>query len=144
MILLDANILVRMADREDAKHAMTVQAVFRYRRGDTLVVVPQSIFEFAAVATRGPENNGLGMDAERAARWIARYRAMFRLVPDPPELCDLWQGLIAKHNVRGFRVHDARYVAAMHALGIERIMTHNAKHFADYAVGVIDPAAAPL
>lgn len=139
MIVLDANILVRMADRKDPKHASTVRAVFKHRRNDTLAILPQTIYEFVAVATRAPENNGLGMDPERALRWVGRYRAMFPLPPDPPELPDLWESLVARYKVRGFRVHDVRYVAAMQALGATRIMTHNAKHFADYPIEIIDP-----
>ncbi len=141
MILLDANILVRLADRNDPKHALTLQAILTWRRTDSLLIVPQSLYEFAAVATRAVENNGLGMDNERAARWLARCRRMFQFLPDPPDLCDRWQTVVSKYVVRGFRVHDARYVAAMQALGVDQLMTHNARHFADFPIRVIDPGA---
>ena len=70
MILLDANILLRMADRADPLYDTTRNAVFQKRRTDQLVIVPQTLFEFWAVATCAAQHNGLGMDTERAQRWV--------------------------------------------------------------------------
>lgn len=141
MILLDANILIRMADKEGAQYAATIAAVFQCRKVDTLAIVPQSLYEFCAVATRAPDRNGLGMNPHRAKRWMDRYRAMFTLLPDSPVLIDRWQALVAQHQIKGFQVHDARYVAAMECLGISHFMTHNGRHFKDFHITLIDPAA---
>ena len=140
MILLDANVLVRMADRDSPSYALTTAAVFKLRQTDRLVVVPQSLFEFWAVATRATTLNGLGMDTPRTARWAARFRAMFQLLPDPPSLLDRWQALVTLHNIKGFQVHDVRYVAAMDCLGLTTLLTHNLKHFKPFNLTLIDPA----
>jgi hypothetical protein len=81
------------------------------------------------------------MDSARAKRWVERYRAMFQLVPDPPSLLDRWADLIAQYQIKGFQVHDARYVAAMQCSGIGKLMTHNSKHFKVYGIALVDPAA---
>jgi predicted nucleic acid-binding protein len=39
---------------------------------------------------------------------------------------------VAAHNVRGVKVHDAWFVAAMKAHGVNRILTFNASDFARY------------
>jgi len=142
VILLDANILVRMADRSDPRYAITRNAVFKKRSTDRLAVVPQSLYEFWAVATRSVTYNGLGMDTDRANRWTTRYRAMFDVLPEPTGLLDRWQALVATHQVKGFQAHDARYVAAMECLGLTELMTYNGKHFKDFPITVVDPASA--
>lgn len=128
-----------MADRADPLYDTTRNAVFQKRRIDQLVIVPQTLFEFWAVATRAAQHNGLGMDTERAQRWLTRYRAMFQALSEPPGLLDRWQTLVAQHRVKGFQAHDARYVAAMQCLGVSALMTYNGKHFKDCAISVIDP-----
>lgn len=140
MILVDANILVRMCNRHDALYKRTLTVVFSHRQTDTLVVGPQSLYEFWAVATRDPAYNGLGMNAVRARRWINRYLRLFQLVHEPAKLLGVWAALVETHDIRGFRAHDARYVALMRVLGIDKLMTLNAKHFNTFSVTVIDPA----
>jgi len=66
MILLDANILLRMAHRNNPTCGPTIAAVFKLRRTDALAIMPQCLFEFMAVATRSPVVNGVGMDIDRA------------------------------------------------------------------------------
>jgi predicted nucleic acid-binding protein len=140
MILVDANILVRLCNRDDALYKRTLAAVFSHRQTDKLVVGPQSLYEFWAVATRDPTNNGLGMNAARARRWINRYLRLFQLVHEPANLLGAWTALVETHDIRGFRAHDARYVALMQVLGIDKLMTLNPKHFKTFAVTVINPA----
>ena len=139
MIVLDANILLRMADRLDPQHELTISAVFKKRLNDELVILPQSLYEFGAVATRSLANNGLGMDSARLTRWITRYRAMFQLLSEPPDLIDRWQAVISQFRITGFQVHDARYVAAMQGLNLRTFMTHNLRHFKNYPIDVLDP-----
>ena len=129
-----------MADRADPLYANTRNAVFQRRRADRLVIVPQTLFEFWAVATRAVSHNGLGMDTERAKRWVTRYRAMFEVLSEPSGLLDRWQALVAMHQVKGYQSHDARYVAAMQCLGLTALMSYNGKHFMGYPITVIDPA----
>lgn len=139
MILLDTNILVRMANHDDQDYDRTVRVVFEFRKADILAISPQTLYEFWAVATRDVSNNGLSMNGERASRWIRRYCRLFHFVDEPPTLFEKWVALVEAHNVRGFRAHDARHAALMQALGIARIMTYNVSHFAGFGVAVINP-----
>lgn len=41
MILLDANILLRITDSKDPKYTLTLQAIFKSRNNDTLAIWPQ-------------------------------------------------------------------------------------------------------
>jgi hypothetical protein len=79
------------------------------------------------------------MNSDRAARWIQRHRALFPLLPDPPELLDRWQSLIHQFQITGFQVHDARYVAAMQCLQIPTLLTYNLKHFRHFPIRILDP-----
>ena len=69
--LLDTNILVRLANTADAKHAEAAWAVVElHRRGEVLHVTAQVLIEFRNVATRPLALNGLGLsivDAEAQA-----------------------------------------------------------------------------
>lgn len=61
MILLDTNLLGRVTDSTDPQCAIARRAISLLCSGtDRPVIVPQSIFEFWAVATRsvGPAPNG--------------------------------------------------------------------------------------
>src|SRR6185369_2944291 len=61
-VVLDANVLLRLADPTSSAHAIAATAILALRlHGHTLYVVPQCIYEFWAVATRPIANNGLGL-----------------------------------------------------------------------------------
>ena len=74
MILLDTNLLIRMTRPHDPRCGVARAAIQNYRsRGERLIVVPQNLYEFWAVATRplgAPPagGNGLGMTAGQAAQ----------------------------------------------------------------------------
>jgi predicted nucleic acid-binding protein len=58
--LIDTNILLRLADNEDAKHPLVSAAVKALvSRGDEVVIAPQCIYELWAVVTRPRSANGL-------------------------------------------------------------------------------------
>lgn len=74
------------------------------RRGERLIVVPQNLYEFWAVATRpaGPPpggRNGLGMTTVQAGHWLRFFRRRFTLLPDREELSTLWQELVERHVI---------------------------------------------
>jgi predicted nucleic acid-binding protein len=146
MILLDTNLLTRIIRSHDPQAGVARAAIQTLlRRGERLIVVPQNLYEFWAVATRpaGPPpagRNGLGMTAEQAAHWLRFIRRRFTLLPDREELSTLWQELVERHNVTGFRAHDVRLVAAMQSYGITRLLTFNAADFRGFPVVSLDPA----
>src|SRR5262245_1532490 len=146
MILLDTNLLTRMT-RSHHPQAGVARAAIQtlLGRGERLIVVPQNLYEFWAVATRAPGSppagrNGLGMTAAQAGHWLRFFRRRFTLLPDREELIGLWQDLVERHVVTGFRAHDVRLVAAMQSYGINRLLTFNAADFRGLAVVILDPA----
>ena len=146
MILLDTNLLIRMTRPADPKCGVTRAAIKTCRgRGEQLIIVPQNLYEFWAVATRaaGPPPtgaNGLGMSPSQAGQWLSFFQRRFTLLPDRDELIVRWQALVEAHSITGFRAHDARLVAAMQSHGIDRLLTFNAAHFRGLPVTVLDPA----
>lgn len=146
MILLDTNLLTRLTRSHDPQSGVVRSAVQTLlRRGERLIVVPQNLYEFWAVATRpaGPPpagRNGLGMTPAQAGQWLRFFRRRFVLLYDRDDLSSLWQALVETHGVTGFRAHDVRLVAAMQSYGITRLLTFNAADFRGLPVTILDPA----
>lgn len=147
MILLDTNVLTRMTRSHDPQSGVARAAIQTLLgRGERLIVVPQNLYEFWAVATRPPGpppagRNGLGMTPTQAGHWLRFFRRRFTLLPDRDDLSQLWQALVEAHGVRGFRSHDVRLVAAMQTYGIIRLLTFNAADFRGLPVTIVDPTS---
>lgn len=147
MILLDTNLLTRMTCSRDPQASIARAAVQTLlSRGERLVVVPQNLYEFWAVATRAPGpppagRNGLGMSPGQASHWVRFFQRRFTLLPDRDVLSNLWLALVETHAVTGFRAHDVRLVAAMQSYGITQLLTFNAGDFHGLPVTIIDPAS---
>jgi predicted nucleic acid-binding protein len=141
MILIDNNILARLTNDGHVSCKRTQDAVHQLlRQGETLVLCPQAIYEFWAVATRSKSSNGLGLSESQAAQWIGFFRRRFRFLPDRPELAETFTELVKAKSVRGFRAHDARYVAFAQTQGITRLLTFNHQDFQGLPITVMDPA----
>jgi predicted nucleic acid-binding protein len=146
MILLDTNLLTRITRSHDPQSAMVRAAIQTLlRRGERLIIVPQNLYEFWAVATRRAGvppagSNGLGMTPTQAAQWLRFFRRRFILLVDREDLTQHWEALVVAHGVTGFRAHDARLVAAMQSYGITQLLTLNGRHFQGLPVTVLDPA----
>lgn len=146
MILLDTNVLTRMTRASDPQSGVVRSAVQTLgHRREPLIIVPQNLYEFWAVATRSVGappvgRNGLGMTATQAGHWLRFFQRRFTLLPDREELPQLWQALVEAHGITGFRAHDVRLVAAMQSYGITRLLTFNASDFRGFAVTLLDPA----
>jgi predicted nucleic acid-binding protein len=126
MILLDTNVLGRMTDSADPQCLANRRAVHTLLgRGERLIVVPQNLFEFWAVATRrrgAPPagQNGLGMTPKQASQWLQFFQRRFVFLPDREELFTSWHTLVSSQGNKGVRSQDARLVAAMHTFGVVR------------------------
>ena len=147
MILLDTNLLTRMTRSHDPQSSVARAAIQTLlRRGERLMVVPQNLYEFWAVATRAPGAppagaNGLGMTPAQAGHWLRFFQRRFTLLPDREELSKVWQALVEAHGVTGFRAHDLRLVAAMQCYGITQLLTFNVAHFGGMPVTIFHPAS---
>src|SRR3954451_11338161 len=89
MILLDTNLLTRMTRSQDPQGGVARAAIQTLLgRGERLIVVPQNLYEFWAVATRPPGpppagSNGLGMSPTQAAHWVRFFSAPFYVALRP-------------------------------------------------------------
>ena len=113
--LLDTNILLRLIDPFSQDHAVVKQALFVLSQSEDwqVVIVPQSIIELWAVATRPISANGLGYSLEKTRFEVADLLTRFDMRKDAPEIFDAWLEMVTKYNVSGKQVHDTKIVAAM-------------------------------
>ena len=145
--LLDANVLVRLANIADPRNAVAARAVFElHRRGEVLHVTPQVLIEFLNVATRPLAVNGLGLSTTDAEAQAATITATFPLLVETPDIYPAWKALVEALGVVGKQVHDARLVAACHVHNVSHLLTFNVTHFTRLAgfgpgVTVVDPAS---
>jgi predicted nucleic acid-binding protein len=139
--LLDTNILTRSSQEDHPQFAAASKSVELLRTsGDRLCVVPQNLYEFWAVATRPPSENGLGMTADQVQGRLARIKRLFVLLRDERGILAEWERLVGLHDVKGKPAHDARLVAAMRRHGLDRLLTFNASHFARFTeITVLSP-----
>ncbi|RIK79768.1 MAG: PIN domain nuclease [Planctomycetota bacterium] len=114
MILLDTNILVRIANPADPQCQAALDAIdTAIQRRHVPCIVPQVIYEFWVVATRTAPSNGLGLTTDSADECVAKYLQKFCLLNDDAGLFADWRAIVAQHAILGKRAHDARLVAAM-------------------------------
>jgi predicted nucleic acid-binding protein len=145
MILLDTNLLARISNsaHPHCKAARLAVTVLHNRR-EQPVIVPQTLYEFWAVATRragAPPGgqNGLGMTPGQASQWIRYFQRRFTLLPDREEIFARWHELVADQGITGLRSYDARLVAAMQI--ITRLLTFNGADFRNLPVTIVDPVS---
>jgi predicted nucleic acid-binding protein len=144
--LIDTNVLIRLANVNDAQHITAAQAVMRlHRNGDVLCLTSQVLVEFRNVATRPKAMNGLGLSTTDAEGKSVTFEARFPLLPETPDIYPAWKSLVSALGVIGKQVHDARLVAVCHVHAVTHLLTFNVAHFVRLAgfgpgVAVIDPA----
>ncbi|QDV73218.1 type II toxin-antitoxin system VapC family toxin [Botrimarina mediterranea] len=141
MILVDANVLLRLVQPSHSMHPVALEALSRLRQGSQLLaVVPQILYEYWVVATRPTDVNGLGLTAEEADADVAKLIQRFRLLRDERSVFERWHELVVEHKVLGKNAHDARLVAAMQRHGMSRLLTFNGGDFNRYSgVEVLNP-----
>ncbi|OWK39343.1 type II toxin-antitoxin system VapC family toxin [Fimbriiglobus ruber] len=143
MILLDTNILLRYANTADPMFAVVDAAINAlHNTGEQLSIVPQTIYEFWAVATRPVSANGLGLSVVECQTQVARIRRLCLFLNDLPTLFGEWESLVGTFQCHGRVAYDARLVAAMRTYGLTRILTFNTADFVRYpGLVVLDPAS---
>jgi predicted nucleic acid-binding protein len=139
--LVDSNVLLRRLQLSSPHHSAAKRALQTlYRRGDTPHVTAQNLQEFWSVATRRPERGGLGLTTAQTARHVSRIRALFRALPDSPDIYPEWERLVVRLNITDAEVFDARLVAAMNVYSITRILTFNGADFRPFpGITIVDP-----
>jgi len=142
-VILDTNVLTRLAQASHPKHTTALDATRRLLSiGRVLCIVPQNLYEFWAVATRPIVNNGLGLTVQEAKVELDRIKQSFILLRDPPTLPDEWEKLIVTYDCKGKPSHDARIVAAMQIHGVLEFITFDRQDFTRFAgIRLLDPDA---
>ncbi len=146
-ILLDTNVLCRLAEKGHPSHAAAEAAVTSLRDGGhELCLVPQVLYEYWVVVTRPQSDNGLGMPTADVRKAIDLWIELFTLFRDERGVFSVWRELASQHDVKGKGAHDARLVAAMKRHGLEHLLTFNVSDFRRYqGLEILDAqsAAAP-
>ncbi len=141
MLLVDTNLLVRLADTNSPHHATVTEALARLEdAGQDLVIVPQVLYEYWVVATRPVANNGLGRDVPTTLADLQDFMALFRLLRDERGIFERWRDLVTTGDVKGKLAHDARLVAAMLRHGVTHLLTFNVPDFSRFTgLQVVSP-----
>ena len=146
-ILLDTNILARLAQDTSPLHAMAKSSVDAWEsHGESLHIVPQNLYEFWVICTRpvGSPHNGLGLTVMQAEAERSRALSLFKFLPDTGTVYTEWERLVVSKQVKGKKAHDARLVAAMMAHGITHLLTFNLPDFSRYGnIQLVDPRTTP-
>lgn len=139
-MLVDTNVIIRSLQSDSPHFQSAVSALKTLKaQGRDLSLAPQNLVEVWAVATRPPENNGLGMTTEEAAAELTRLKDVFRILSEEPEIYPTWESLVIQHRVSGKATHDARLVAVMRVHGLNSILTFNVSDFTRYGLEVVHP-----
>jgi predicted nucleic acid-binding protein len=131
--LVDTNILLRIARRSDPQYTSVDSALARLaEQGTTLHFTHQNIAELWNVMTRPITSNGLGLSAAETDREVRAIEAGMVLLADSALVYQEWRRIVAKYNVLGIRVHDARLAAEMYVHGVSHILTLNVGDFSRF------------
>lgn len=139
--LADSNILTRLTQKHSSHHPIARRALISLRkRGEEICIVPQNLIEFWSVATRPAVYNGLGLSVAEANLEIRKFIRLFKFYDDEPGIYGEWENLVAKYQVSGKNVHDARLVAAIIKHKITNLLTFNIKDFKRFTeISTVDP-----
>jgi len=130
-----------MVDATHAHHLAVGLAISELRKQELDVYISwQSLYEFLAVATRLPANQGLGWIQSQAVAGLNQVRSSVIVLFDTPLIANRLTEIVQAYSVVGKSVHDARLVATIDVAKINTILTINAKDFRRYHnITVIDP-----
>jgi predicted nucleic acid-binding protein len=132
-ILLDTNILLRAAARDEAEHSIVSAALDSLISQNTkLFTCSQNLYEMWVVLTRPREANGYGLSTSETARLLREVIRSFPVLSESPEVIEKWLELSLRYDVKGKQVHDARLVALMKSENIYYILTLNKSDFARF------------
>lgn len=131
--LVDTNILLRMCQPNHVMYSDALNATTTLlSQGEKLYTAPQNIVEFWNVATRPSDKNGLGMSLSKAENEVTKFKTLFPVKLDLPDIHQQWLNLVIGYQVKGVNVHDARLVAVTLVHGLTHILTFNDKDFKRY------------
>jgi predicted nucleic acid-binding protein len=133
--------LLRLNQPKNPQHGEANRALRSLsHQQESLGIVPQTLIEFWAVATRPVANNGLNMTVDESVRQIADLKRLFELLPDTPDIFSEWERIVLQYKVSGKQVHDARLIAAMKVHGLSHLLSLNDGDFKRFTeITVVNP-----
>lgn len=142
--ILDANMLLRLADTTHPHHDLAQNAIKALRAtGAQVRTFPQTLFEFWTVATRAVAQNGLGLTVVEADNLVDYFVRLFWPIPDDPAMLNCWRRLVVRYGVVGKNGRDARYIASMQAHGLTHILTFDSdfNRYTPESIAVVHPGS---
>lgn len=128
MILVDTNVLARSLEQGHLHYQAALSSLSQLRRqNEDLILFPQNLIEFYALATRA--NNSLKFTPDQAVAEVAAIEQQFIILPEDPLFFAEWKRLISRYHPTNRRVYDFRLVALMLLNRIPTILTFNDKDF---------------
>jgi predicted nucleic acid-binding protein len=141
IVFLDTNILLSATDTSRQRHKQA-RNVFKaaLATGFHCAISGQIIREYLVVATRGPQENGLGLSSENAVSNIETFSRRTALIEESEEVSEYLTELVRKHNLKGKRIHDANIAATMKTYSVRTLITENPEDFNNFnEISVINP-----
>lgn len=141
--LIDTNILLRLAQRNDPDRPVVLKALRELKQqNEDLCYTTQVLVEFWNVCTRPTTaRGGLGLTIKATERKARLIEQRFRLLPESLATHQEWRRLIALHSVKGVQVHDTMLAAVMNVYGIPHLLTFNTPDFKRFGgITVVSPA----
>jgi len=141
--LVDTNVLLRSVQKSHPMHSDSNRAIALLLSSPGAVsVIPQTLVEFWAVATRPLVNNGLELSIHETSQQLVYFKSIFTLLSDDG-VFEEWERLVAWHRVLGKQVYDARLVAAMRVHNLTHLLTFNTSDFKRFtAITAVSPSSA--
>jgi predicted nucleic acid-binding protein len=131
---VDTNVLLTATARRRPLHEAALRVLRDWpSAGATLFASGQVLREYLVVATRPPENNGLGMALEEALGNVAALRSRLRVLDETARVSLRLVTLLGEVERTGKRIHDANIIATMltHKVGV--LVTANAADFRSFS-----------
>lgn len=141
--LIDTNIFIRLASRNDPQRQICLDALRKLRsRNEELCYTPQVVIEFWNVCTRpATARGGLDLSVDQTERKVRLIERHFVLLPDSLATFREWRTLAFAHSLIGLAVHDAKLVASMNVHGVTSLLTINEADFRRYTnINAVHPS----
>lgn len=127
---IDTNVLLTASDTDRPNHTEAVEFLESGLRSERRLFSNGQVFrEYLVVATRPKENNGFGLSPSDALSNLEAFGTCIQLLNESPAVARNLHRLVADHNLKGKRIHDANIVATMRENGLTRLKTYNQGDF---------------
>ena len=137
--LLDTNILLRAANKAAAQHPAIVAAMTALtEQGHDLLVTPQVLVEFWAVASRPVNANGFEWPSNEVREAIDRILERFAVILETAAVFPEWLRFASTQQVIGKKAHDTR-LAALCSVENLALLTNNTSDFRRFGIAAYAP-----